>query len=153
METKTKYQIFQIISVVLVAIIGTIFVQMGMTWFNGLSKPSSWVPNYIIPIMWTIIYICAIISMFLLIKNDKMNKTLVIMFIINGVLNVLWSLVFFTLHWILIGEVVLILNLIAGWLLLTEMHEVDKLTSYILVVYPVWLMIALMLNTALWILN
>ena len=82
-----------------------------------------------------------------------MNKTLVVMFIINGVLNVLWSLVFFMLHWILIGEAVLILNLIAGWLLLTEMHEVDKLTSYILVVYPVWLMIALMLNTALWILN
>ena len=73
--------------------------------------------------------------------------------IINGALNVLWCLVFFTLKQLLLGDIVIILNLIAGFLLIADIFKTKKLYGYILIIYPIWLSIATTLNLALWILN
>ena len=42
--------------ILLVAVLGSIFVNIGMTWFNNLVKPSQWLANILIPIVWTVIY-------------------------------------------------------------------------------------------------
>lgn len=57
MENKTVKTIIAIGAVILVAVLGSIFVNLGMDWFDTLIKPSEWVPNIVIPIIWTIIYI------------------------------------------------------------------------------------------------
>ena len=58
---KQKINIIQIIlvivSILVVAVLGSIFVNLGMDWFNSLIRPSQWIPNIIIPIVWTVIYI------------------------------------------------------------------------------------------------
>ena len=46
-----------IVSVLLVAGLGSLFVNLGMDWFNGLNKPNQFPPNFIIPIVWTVIYV------------------------------------------------------------------------------------------------
>ena len=56
-SNKTKNIIITIVSIIIVAILGSVFVNLGMDWFNFLTKPSQWIPNIIIPIMWTIIYL------------------------------------------------------------------------------------------------
>ena len=48
-ENIVKYGI-PVLSVVLVALLGSIFVEMGMDWFDGLNKPTEWIPNIVIPI-------------------------------------------------------------------------------------------------------
>ncbi|MBO5910229.1 MAG: tryptophan-rich sensory protein, partial [Clostridia bacterium] len=70
MQNKTLNIIFSIGAVVLVAVLGSVFVNMGMDWFDGLIKPSEWVPNILIPIIWTIIYIAFAIYLYFAIKND-----------------------------------------------------------------------------------
>ena len=49
--------ILVIVSILVVAVLGSIFVNIGIDWFNSLNKPSQWIPNIVIPIVWTIIYL------------------------------------------------------------------------------------------------
>ena len=57
MRNKTLHIILIWVSIIIVAILGSIFVNLGMDWFNSLEKPSEWIPNIVIPIVWTIIYL------------------------------------------------------------------------------------------------
>jgi len=156
METNKK-QIIQIIitiaSIVVVAALGSIFVNLGMDWFNSLNKPSQWIPNIVIPIVWTIIYLTYAIVLFFWIKNYKLSRNIVIALIVNGILNVLWCLVFFTLQQTFLGLIIIVLNLIASYILFFLMYKEQKLYSIFTFIYPIWLSLATTLNLALWILN
>lgn len=144
---------FSIGAIVAVAVLGSVFVRLGMDWFNGLTKPSQWVPNIVIPIVWTVIYAAFAIVNFLWINDDGIPAPTVALMIINGILNVLWCLTFFTLKQLLLGNIVIVLNLIAGFALIADILKRKKIFGYVLSIYPVWLSIATTLNLALWILN
>ncbi|MBR6778681.1 MAG: tryptophan-rich sensory protein [Clostridia bacterium] len=152
-KDKITKIIWSSIFILLVAVLGSVFVNLGMDWFNSLQKPSQWIPNIVIPIVWTIIYTTFGIINFLWIKKSEIPKNVVVLMIVNGVLNVLWCLVFFTLKLTFIGNIVIILNLIAGIVLWLNIFKTEKLYAYILSIYPLWLSIATTLNLALWILN
>ena len=152
MEKKFKNQILSVLSVVVVAVLGSVFVGLGMGWFNGLLKPDQWIPNFVIPIVWTLIYLIVSIYIAILSKSDRFDKNNIILFVVNGVLNVLWCLVFFTLHQTFLGLIVIVLNLVAGYVLYLRQDR-KVVLARVLVIYPLWLSIATLLNTAIWILN
>lgn len=152
-KNQIKNIILSSIFIVAVAVLGSVFVNIGMDWFGTLSRPSQWIPNVIIPIVWTIIYVAFGIINFLWIKKFGIPKNVIFWMIINGILNVLWCLIFFTVHWLFIGNIVIILNLIAGVTLLINILKTERIYAYILSIYPIWLCIATTLNLALWILN
>lgn len=139
--------------IISVAVLGSIFVQIGMDWFNALQKPTQWVPNVVIPIVWTVVYIAFAVINFIWIKNEDIPTSTIILMLINAVLNVLWCLTFFTLKLLLVGNIVILLNLIAGFVLVVDILKYKKLFGYILSIYPIWISIATTLNLALWILN
>ncbi len=150
-ENIIKYGI-PVLSVLLVAMLGTIFTNKGMDWFNELNKPSIWIKGFIIPIAWSIIY--SLFTIYLIRLMDRnIERRLFYLLIINGILNVLWCLLFFSLNNTLLGEIVIILNVIFAYLLIGEVNVNDRLWSYLLFIYPIWLSIATFLNTAIWILN
>lgn len=142
-----------IIPIIAVAVLGSVFVNLGMDWFNLLTKPSQWIPNIVIPIVWTIIYLAFAVVLVLWQNKAKMTTQTIILLIVNGLLNILWCLLFFTLNLTFVGNIAIILNLIAGFLLVADIFKAQKLYGYILIIYPVWLSIATTLNMALWILN
>ena len=153
MENKKLKIILSIGGVLLVAVLGTIFVNIGMDWFNSLEKPSQWIPNFVIPIVWSIIYISAGLVLFLWQNNGNIPLKTSILFIINGVLNVLWCLVFFTLKQTFLGNIIIIINTILAFTLFNDIYKQNKTYAYMLAIYPVWLSLATSLNTAIWILN
>lgn len=153
MRKTLKYQILAIIAVVIVAVLGSIFVNLGMDWFNLLNKPTQWIPNIVIPIVWTVIYLFTAIMLCVLIKNESLNTALLITFIVNGILNISWCLVFFALNLTLIGNIVIIINLIAGWMLIIQLNKFRNKYINLYIIYPLWLSIATTLNLCLWILN
>ena len=153
MRKTLKYQILAIIAVVIVAVLGSIFVNLGIDWFNLLNKPTQWIPNIVIPIVWTVIYLFTAIMLCVLIKNENLNTGLLITFIVNGILNVLWCLVFFALNLTLIGNILIITNLIAGWMLFIQLIKFRNKYINFYIIYPLWLSIATTLNLCLWILN
>jgi len=139
--------------IILVAAIGSIFVNIGMEWFEELIKPSQWIPSFVIPIVWSIIYITFAVVLLLWLKSEKIPLLTFVLLIVNGVLNVLWCLVFFTLNLTFLGNIVIILNLIAGIWLILEIAKTNKFYALALLIYPIWLSVATTLNIAMWILN
>ena len=139
--------------VLLVAGLGTLFTQLGMPWFDSLTKPSEWVPDYIIPVVWTVIYLCVAVVLFLWAQNPGVPNQVVVLFVINGILNVLWCLLFFTLNSLILGIIAILLNLVFAIYLLMSVEKYRPIYARALLIYPVWLLIATSLNMAVWILN
>lgn len=143
--------VYIVMSVLVVAGLGTLFTSLGMTWYIGLSKPSMWVPSFVFPVVWSAVYIIAIVLMIFYKSRGILDLKSIILFALNGLLNVIWCLVFFTLGLTLLGNIVIILNLILSIYLFLEI--VDKPLGFLLAIYPFWLCIATSLNLAIWILN
>ena len=142
-----------IISILIVAILGSVFVNLGMDWFNSLTTPSQWISNIVIPIVWTIIYLTFGIVLSIWITRGGLPKSVIGWLIANGVLNVIWCLVFFTLGLTFIGNIVIVLNLIAGIVLFLQIYKYKPIYAVVTAIYPIWLSLATTLNLALWILN
>lgn len=153
MNSKFVKSLCVILPIVAVAALGSVFVNLGMEWFNGLTKPSQWVPNFVIPVVWTIIYLAFAVILVLWQNKESISKRTITLLIVNGVLNVLWCLIFFALKQTFLGNIAIILNLIAGFWLVWDISKSKKIYSLILLIYPIWLSIATTLNLALWILN
>ncbi len=153
LKNKTFQIILSFVTIALVAGLGSVFVSIGMPWFNLLQKPTQWIPNVVIPIVWTIVYGLFAVVNFFWIKNSFISKTTTILMFVNAFLNLLWCLVFFTFKLTFLGNIVIILNLIAGILLLVSIYKENKTYAYVLSLYPIWLSIATTLNLTLWILN
>lgn len=152
-----KNNVLRIISVVapivLVAVLGSVFVNIGMEWFEALIKPSQWIPNWVIPIVWTVIYVIFAIVLLNWTSKEEMPTSTKVLLVANGILNVLWCLVFFTLKLTFVGNIVIILNLIAGIALWVNIFLQKRNYAYFVAIYPIWLSIASTLNIAMWILN
>ena len=113
MKKETFLKLLSVIlPILVVAVLGSIFVNLGMGWFNSLNKPSQWIPNIIIPIVWTVVYLSFAVILTIWVYNDSVPTSTIVLLIVNGVLNVLWCLTFFTLRLTFIGNVVIVLNLI-----------------------------------------
>jgi len=152
-----KNNVLRIVSVVapiiLVAVLGSVFVNLGMDWFDDLIKPSQWIPNWVIPVVWTVIYVIFAVVLIIWSSKEEIPRSTKVLLITNGILNVLWCLVFFTLKLTFIGNIVILLNLIAGIVLWVNIFLQKKNYAYWLSIYPIWLSIATTLNLAMWILN
>ncbi len=150
---KNNSIIISILCVLFVAILGSIFVNLGMDWFDTLTRPTQWIPNIVIPICWTIIYVLFAIILSLLFKTKRITTKIIILSIVNGILNILWCLVFFTLHQTLLGNIIIILNTFFGVLLQVQLDKTNIWYTKLMWIYPIWLFIATSLNNCLWILN
>ncbi|MBQ0017364.1 MAG: tryptophan-rich sensory protein, partial [Clostridiales bacterium] len=136
-NNKVRNSIFAVIFIVLVAGLGSVFVMLGMDWFNATTKPSEWIPNFVIPVVWSVIYLSFAVIFVLLISQSKLTKKLVILGIINGALNVLWCLIFFAFNLTFLGNIFIVVNTIFGYLLWIELNKTNKVYSYILSLYPI----------------
>lgn len=142
-----------ILSVMLVALLGSIFTNNGLEWLSNLNKPREWLKDFVIPIVWGVIYSLTAIYLLYLVRKDSLNNKQFVLLIINGVLNVLWCLVYFTLKSLLGGQILIVINLIASILLIKEIYKTNNKWGCVLLIYPTWLSIATCLNLAVWILN
>ncbi len=153
MNNKTKSYIAIIAGIVLIAVLGSIFVNIGMGWFGALEKPSQFIPSFIIPIVWTVIYVIFAIVLCNWVSKEDLKTSTIVLLIINGVLNIVWCLTFFTLNQTFIGLISIVLLLISAWLLIVNIYHQKQVYAYLTLIYPVWCSIATCLNLALWILN
>ena len=153
-KSNVKIAIFiTIASIVLVAGLGTLFVQLGNDWFNSLTKPTEWIPSWLIPLVWTVIYLTFAIILVLWVNNQNLPRKVTALLITNGLLNILWCLMFFSFNLLFIGLIFIILNLIFAIKLLLEISKTKDIYTIFLLIYPFWLSIATTLNLAVWILN
>lgn len=115
-----------------------------------LIKPILFPPKILFPIVWSILYLLISIVLYLSTKED--NEVLLI-YIIQLILNSLWSPLFFMLKNYWLSTIDLILLLISVIVMKIKMKDKNKLASYLLIPYIIWLLFALYLNVSILILN
>jgi len=124
--------------------------------FGGLFQPGDWYtslnrapwspPNIAFPIVWSILYIMIAVSGWLIFATD--NSQLKRLWIIQLILNAIWSWLFFGQQWLLIGLIdIVALALCVLMMVVVSWRAKLKLVSLLLIPYLIWLLLASSLNT------
>ncbi len=147
-----------IVSIVLplsIGVLGSVFTISSIsTWYAVLNKPFFSPPNWIFGPVWTTLYILMGISMyFLWISKRKEKSKAIKLFLIQLVLNLFWSIIFFGWHNPLVAFAEIIVLWIFIYLTIRQSYLIFKTSAYLLYPYIVWVSFALVLNLFIVILN
>jgi benzodiazapine receptor len=126
------------------------------TWYASLDKPPFNPPNWVFGPVWTTLYTLMGIAAFLVWRKGIRNREVKIalgIFVVQLVLNTLWSVVFFGLNSLAGGLVVIVVLWIAILLTIITFFRMSKVAGALLVPYILWVSFATILNFSLWQLN
>lgn len=144
--------LISLLAVAIVAGAAMLFTDTQSTWYKMLEKPSIQPPAIVFPIVWTILYLLYVASLTLAILNSASKKTFVL-FLIQGVLNILWCLFFFTFKLPIVALVIILLYLVANYLTIKELYPYSKWGALLLIPLEVWLALATVINYLIILLN
>lgn len=140
-----------------VALFGSTFTRKGLeVWYSELSKPSFTPPGSLIGIAWTIIYILTAVSLIIFIvrsRNESYFRPILGLYVVNGVVNALWSYIFFDQHMLGLAFFDAVLIWVTVALLVFLNRQRVPVASLLLVPYLLWTSFALYLSFAIWQLN
>ena len=126
---------------------------MGKSDYNSLNKPFD-VPSIVFPIVWVILYILMGISIYIVSEDKYKDKTKAYtLYIVQLIMNSLWTLFFFGFNWYTFSAIWIILLLIAVILMIISFFKIDKKAAYLQIPYVLWLLFALYLNVSIAIMN
>ena len=117
------------------------------TWYPSLNKPQLTPPDTVFPIAWFILYICMGISVGLIIISKNRKKGyFIFLFIIQLILNLMWSISFFYLQSPLWGfiNIILLDGIVIRYTLHT--YTTEKISSILFFPYVAWILFATYLN-------
>ncbi|QXM25256.1 tryptophan-rich sensory protein [Elioraea tepida] len=135
---------------ILVAAVGATMTDIG-PWYQGLAKPSWQPPDWLFGPAWTVIFSLAALSAVTAWRDapdQPSREWMVGLFAVNGVLNILWSALFFRLRrpdWALVEVVFLWLSVL---LLILVLRRYSRTAALLLLPYLAWVGFAAVLNLA-----
>jgi len=135
--------------------IGGLFTSKGVPsdWYMELNKAPWTPPGWVFGFAWTTIMLCFSVYMAYLWPVVENNKILVGLYALQWILNVAWNPVFFYLHKITAGLVIIALLTMLVAFMLWSFWPYLKVKSVLLLPYLVWLLIATSLNGYIFIKN
>jgi len=138
-------------------LIGSIFTRAAIpTWYATLEKPSFTPPNWLFAPAWATLYLLMAISAFIIWRrglDDSRVKIALGIFIIQLILNALWSVVFFGLESPLYGFIVIVALWIAILFTMLRFFKLSTLAGSLLLPYIGWVSFAAVLNLTIWLIN
>ena len=126
--------------VFVVAFIGGALTEIG-PWYYALKQPNWKPPDWAFGIIWTVIFILSAIAWvkaYGVTTNVRDVAILAILFLINGVLNAVWSLLYFKMHrpdWSLIEAFFLWFSVL---LIILVMMKNCKMGALLMMPYLIW---------------
>ena len=141
--------------VVIAGVMATMVALVGMTitdigpWYHGLAQPRWAPPDAVYGVAWTVIYAftaIAGVTAWLAMPRWSEREWLIGLFCLNGFLNILWSLLFFSAHrpdWAVIEVIALWLSVAA---LLIMFWRRSIIAAILLLPYLLWVTFAGYLN-------
>ncbi|GGH20566.1 TspO/MBR family protein [Mucilaginibacter phyllosphaerae] len=125
-------------------------------WYITLNKPDFTPPNWLFPVAWTILYILIATAAYLVwkLRNDTaIYRSALIVYILQLALNFSWSIVFFGMHQITGGLIIIIALLVTIILNISYFGRFSKAAAWLLVPYFLWVGYATLLNISICVLN
>lgn len=142
-------------SILIPVIIGSIvgIITNGSTNFETLVKPSFSPPGIVFPIVWTILYTLMGISIYLIKTSKGKTNDAVKIYVLQLIVNYLWSFIFFTFNLTLVAFFWIILLIILVLIMIIKFFWINSLSAYLQIPYIVWLIFASVLNLYIYLLN
>ncbi len=141
----------------IVGVIGSAFTFPSIpTWYAALEKPLFNPPNWIFAPVWTSLFALIGISLYLILEGgleNKRERTGLLIFGLQLVLNASWSFLFFGLHNIFYALLDIILLWFVILLTIHKFRGINRKAAYLLVPYLLWVSFAAVLNFYIWVLN
>lgn len=123
-------------------------------WYPFLSKPALTPPGWAFPVVWTFIYVCMGVACgFVWNMSEALRRRLLALWIVQLVLNFLWSVLFFYCHSFSLGMLDILLLDVSVFCFMWTGFKVKSVLGWLFVPYMVWLLLATYLNGSLWYLN
>ena len=126
-----------------------------LDWFYKLNKPEINPPGWIFAPVWTILYLFIFLSLvvFIFQSNIAQRALPITIFVVQLLLNLIWSPIFFGAKKIGLALIVNILLLVSIVALMLTFYPISKTAAILLVPYFLWVCFALYLNFMIWRLN
>lgn len=116
-------------------------------WYDALQKPSWNPPNWVFPVVWSILYI--VIAVAATRVSGLAGSALAMAFwALQIALNTLWSPVFFGLRRLRSGLVIIVFLWLAVCGAMITSWQLDPIAGMLLVPYLIWVSIAAALNAS-----
>ncbi|MCZ3366680.1 MULTISPECIES: TspO/MBR family protein [Methanobacterium] len=161
MESLKKSEILKLVVSILIPLIagfiGSIATMSSIpTWYASIIKPDWAPPNWVFGPVWTTLFILMGIALFLVWRKGLWRrdvKIAVIIFAVQLVLNVLWSVIFFGLQSLLGGLIEIVFLWIAILATIIAFYRISKPAGILLLPYIIWVTIASYLTYTVYLLN
>ncbi|OEJ15413.1 TspO protein [Brachyspira hampsonii] len=135
--------IISIVVCLLIGAVGGLSVKAdNFVWYDSLNRSPLNPPNILFPIAWSILYILLAISVSIIINKKPTDKKAVIIFIVQLILNSLWTFIFFGLKQPLFGLIEIMILDVMIIITIIKFKSISKAASYLLVPYLAWCLFA-----------
>lgn len=121
-------------------------------FYKELIKPPLAPPNWLFPIMWSILYLLMGVSYYL-VNKDYSNTIVRQVYYLQLFFNLLWPIIFFIFEqlglsslWIIVLDILIII-------MIYMFKQINKKASYLQIPYLLWTIFATYLNVSIFILN
>ncbi len=125
-------------------------------WYATLVKPSFSPPNWLFAPVWTLLYVLMGLSAALVWQKGLQNpqaRTALVVFLIQLILNMVWSALFFGLRSPLLGLVDILFLWAMILVTIAQFSKVSAPAAALLIPYIVWVTLASGLNLGIFLLN
>lgn len=152
-KINIKALVISIIVPIVIGLIGSLLGNSNMG-FEMVNKPIFSPPGFIFPIVWTILYIFMGISSYLIYTSNNKNKNKALkIYLLQLIVNMLWTFFFFNLKWYLFSFIWIILLIALVITMIKEFTRINKTAGYLQIPYLIWLIFASILNLSIYLLN
>lgn len=127
--------------------------QRGMAAYAMMNKSALSPPEWVFPVVWTILYVLMGIASYLVLTSGKPNDAALTVYAIQLFFNFFWSILFFRLGLCVTAFIWLVLLwfLILGTTVL--FYRIVKAAGYLMIPYLLWVAFAGYLNLSICLLN
>ena len=134
--------------------LSSFFTIMGMPYYEMQEKPFFTPPNFLFPIVWTILYLLMGIGAEMVRQSaDPKKKDMLQTYYLQLAVNFFWSVLFFGLHQYFIAFLCLLLLIILIIKMIREFAEINLIAAKLQIPYLLWCSFAAILNFGIWWLN
>lgn len=127
------------ISIIVPLLLGGI---VGFLIKDATKSYDGFIPSYVFPIVWSILYILMGIASYLV----RDYKELANIYKINLFVNYLWPIIFFLLNLKFLALLELIYLIVIVIYMISKFYKKNKTAAYLLMPYILWLFVAFFLN-------
>jgi len=136
--------------------IGSFFTDSASGWYQNLNKPFFNPPGWVFAPVWTALYIIMGVSVFLIWQkglSERKVKIALIFFIVQLLLNAIWTPLFFGLESPFAAFVDIVFLWLAILITIVLFFKLSRAAAFLLIPYILWVTFAAVLNFSIWIMN